>query len=136
MGIIPIVGGDFYGSELAISRYQSLIKDKRIILSESYISVPELFVRQSIDFYFRAYSDYSVPFTVYEACTLQKPLIVLNSGFLPVLVEKTRIGIVLDSETLWQKNTLNELRAIDTYLYGDFLNDRSWSSIKTICDEL
>lgn len=96
--VIAIVAGNFHktprGREFA-ARYK---KNEQIIFFEKYTKFSSSFLEHYIDFYFRGYSDMSVPFTVYEAVSYRKPILALRSGFLSELIEEYSLGEVLDVE--------------------------------------
>jgi len=131
VGVIAIVGGDFHGSDLSRSRHQQLSDCSQIFLFESHLKLTDLFIAEHIDFYFRGYSDFSVPYTIYESCALKKPLLVMNLGFLSELIKYHGIGVVLN-EGMWKTDTVAKLENINPEKYDLFLMRHQWSSINSI----
>lgn len=102
---------------------------EHILNFKQYVKFEDRFVKDYVDFYFRGYTDYSVPFTVYEACTFEKPVICLNTGFLPRLVSSNQIGEVIDMDfenikSVLQRMTNNKC----SYFFEEFLKSHTWET--------
>lgn len=136
VGVIAIVGGDFHGSATSRSRCQQLIKHSQIILFESHLNLTDTFIVENINFYFRGYTDFSVPYTIYESCSFKKPFLVMNFGFLPELINYHGIGVVLNEDSTWENDTISKLENINSDKYDLFLKRHQWSSIDAIIDEV
>lgn len=94
--LIAIVAGEFTNSKRCKHILKSLSKNSNILIFEKFTEFSDAFIKTSIDFYWRAYSDISVPYTVYEAAKLGKPVMSLKSGFLQELISFYELGPVID----------------------------------------
>lgn len=124
--IIAIVAGGFMASERGkelLVRYKS---HPDICVYETFTRFSSDFIRQYVDFYWRGYDDWSVPFTVYEAATLGKPIIALDTGFLPELVRGCGLGCVISLSDLEVGSFLDCLSSVSSGSFGGFLADREW----------
>jgi len=90
--IISIVAGEFTTSTRGKSLLERYEKHPDICVFGHFTRFSHDFIRQYVDFYWRSYDDWSVPFTVYEAVTLGKPILALDSGFLPEMIKAYNLG--------------------------------------------
>ena len=87
--------------------------------------VDETAIADSFDFIYRSLSDLSVPFTVYRAAAVRKPLITHEEGFVARLVSEYGVGIIWSPENVGSVNTFFRTWTRDQW--SAFLTDRSWS---------
>ena len=90
--VIAIVAGNFNHTNRGLKLKAQYAQNKNILLFDQYTEFSDTFVKQYIDFYWRAYADLSVPYTVYEAVKFQKPIMCLKIGFLCELIQKFGLG--------------------------------------------
>ncbi|MYL69825.1 hypothetical protein GLW00_03125 [Halobacillus litoralis] len=106
-------------------KYKLLENHPDVFLVNKKIPLNEEELAPYIDFYWRVYSDQSVPFTVYNAATLRKPVLTKNIGFLGQMVHEYSLGY-----TIFDYNDLNELYASLTEWNDDnakiFLKRNNW----------
>jgi len=125
--IVAVVAGAWDSSK----RSQDLLVDYKnhsnILVFEEYTTFSNLFIVNNIDCYFRGYDDYSVPFSVYEACSLSKPVLALDNDFLPALIRHYKIGQVIDMEFSNIEMILERLLDLDQYEFKSFLEQNNWS---------
>lgn len=122
-----VVAGNWDGggrNQELLAKYRS---NSNIVVFEKYTTFSTTFIRNNIDFYFRGYGDYSVPFTVYEACTLGKPILALDNGFLPKMVRHYKIGQVVDMDFNNINEVLDMLLLTEDKAYREFLEKNNWS---------
>jgi hypothetical protein len=93
--VIAIVAGEFNRTKRGRELKSQYSKNPNILFFDHYTEFSDEFVDKYIDFYWRAYSDLSVPYTIYEAISLLKPIMCLKTGFLAELVSKSQIGPVI-----------------------------------------
>lgn len=131
--IIPIMAGDFNAKKAGralLSKYDGI---QSVLAFDRYTKFSEDFIVNDMDFYWRVYDDWSVPFTVYEAALVRKPILTMDIGFLPALVENEKLGFVLDQD--WRNlevglNAIhNESIKVDPVR---FFRSRGWSSLSKI----
>lgn len=121
-----VVAGRWDNSERSrflLSNYKS---NANILVFEEFTSFSSKFIKNNIDFYFRGYDDYSVPLTVYESCTMQKPILALSKGFLPNLVEHYCIGTVVQEDFSNLKDSLDYLYTGRFFKFDKFLERNNW----------
>ncbi|MCZ2258637.1 hypothetical protein [Sporosarcina sp. G11-34] len=100
--------------------------DSRVLFINGFYRFNEKEFEGLIDFYWRVYSDYSMPGTVYKAVELRKPIITMNLGILPKVIEKNDIGFVIDNKFSNIGNVFNSLNSIPSSNYKDFETTHSW----------
>nr|PZN77460.1 MAG: hypothetical protein DIU57_16515 [Pseudomonadota bacterium] len=101
--------------------------DPRVSFTSGYVPIAEHEIAPFIDFYWRAYRDYSVPMSVYTAASVRKPILALNIGFLPKMVRAYRLGEVLEVDMSNIREALHRLRMWDAQNADRFLQMRSWT---------
>lgn len=127
--IAAIVSGNWDESEHCRTLIESYEHIPSILLFKEYIAFSSAFISSEIDFYFRSYDDYSVPFTIYEACSLGKPILSLNFGFLPQLIDVYRIGGTLNLNFSNIKQLLEKIKDSESFCFPCFLERNRWSSL-------
>ena len=103
--------------------------NSNILIFEKYTTFSSGFIKNNIDFYFRGYDDYSVPFTIYEACTLQKPILALDIGFLPRMIEFYELGVVTKENFIDIDKSLHKLSQPSKFKFKEFLEEKKWSGL-------
>ncbi|MGM0858918.1 MAG: hypothetical protein ACQEW0_17890 [Pseudomonadota bacterium] len=128
--IIAVVAGDFLKSIRGSILLEGYKKNPAIFAFESFTQFSPAFICQYVDFYWRGYDDYSVPFTIYESSTLKKPVLSLQSGFLPEMIEAYHLGEVITYPFDDIGIVLDKLKkSVSGYLYDSFLNEHEWLSL-------
>jgi len=79
--IAAIVGGNFKDNKRCNTLLNGFNSSTNIFVLKEHTIFSDIFIRNQIDFYFRGYTDYSVPYTIYEAASFGKPTLALNCGF-------------------------------------------------------
>lgn len=82
------------GAEFELAK-QRVQKSPYILFMEESDDVNESFISDQIDFFYRSLSDQSVPYTLYVAAGLKKPMITHHVGALPLLIKKENLGYSL-----------------------------------------
>lgn len=134
--IIAIVAGRFKENEYCFSLIDKFKKSDNIYLYTDYTIFPHSLIKDNVDFYYRGYSDFSVPYTIYEAATLQKPVMAINCGFLPELVLKYKLGSVLEMDFSNLQAAIEEMLRVPADNYKRFLMNNSWDSLSGALVEL
>lgn len=133
---ISIVAGEFMETargRALVGRYSS---NYNIFISPHFTRFSPDFIRQYVDFYWRGYDDWSVPFTIYEAATLGKPVLALEAGFLPELVKTYRLGITTTSSFVGVSSVFEEMRALAlSNPFDGFLKEHHWSTLSLKLNE-
>lgn len=93
--IVAIIAGNWDSSVYSDNLLKIYKSYEGIYVFEEFTTFSSSFIKNYIDFYFRGYSDYSVPFTVYEAASHKKPILAINEGFLPNLILQNDLGQVI-----------------------------------------
>lgn len=101
----------------------------KILAFDSYTTFSFDFIRKNVDFYFRSYDDFSVPFTVYEACTLEKPVLTQDIGFLPQMIKYYQLGSVVSENLENLEQAFNEMIYLEKFHFNEFLKEKRWSSL-------
>ncbi len=131
--IIAIVAGDFRQSLRGRVLSKKFSKNRDICIFDSFTQFSSQFIDRYVDFYWRGYDDWSVPFSVYEAATFGKPTLALNSGFLPEMVTSYGIGKVVAPSFDDLGIALDGLLSEESKTtYEDFLLDHQWCSLPKI----
>lgn len=114
---------------------KELIKDNDVIVIDRYMKYDADEVSGYIDFYWRSLSDQSVSFTLYEAASVEKPIITLEGGFMSSAVKHYKMGVVLSRD-------LNNLMDQHVFLLNwekenasNFLASHSWDiAARKLCN--
>jgi len=122
-----VVAGAWDSSERSQNLLTSYKNHSNNLVFEKYTSFSSSFIINNIDCYFRGYDDYSVPFSVYEACSLSKPVLAMDNDFLPTLIRHYKIGQVVDMEFSNIETVLERLLDLDQYEFETFLKQNNWS---------
>lgn len=114
----------FLAENEALSK--ALASDEDIILLDRYAKYDAKEISCYIDFYWRSLSDQSVSFTLYEAASVEKPVLTLDEGFMGGAVKSYKMGAVLedDFDNLIQSHS--QLVDWDSKNAHDFLKNHSW----------
>jgi DNA-binding ferritin-like protein (Dps family) len=120
-----IVSGDFKNSERGNYLLKSYSGHEHIYLFDRYTQFSKEFVNKAVDYYWRGYSDYSVPYTVYEAATHKKPILALNNGFFRKFIKFYKLGESIDLNTGNFSEVIDEIEQ-DKFLYDEFLETHKW----------
>ncbi|MBT2600523.1 MULTISPECIES: hypothetical protein [unclassified Oceanobacillus] len=118
--------GDFIKKQ-DFNTYSDLLSNPSVLFLDGKINLNELYISKYIDFYWRIYDDYSVPFTIYNAAYLNKPTLTMDKGFLKEMVSSYGLGEVLDSNMSNLENAINELSKDRTKEYKEFIDTHNWS---------
>lgn len=125
--LCAIVAGDAFenNAQLLVADYK---KKPNILVFDKYTTFSFKFIRENVDFYFRSYDDFSVPFTVYEAGTVGKPILAQDFKFLPHMVTYYNLGVVVDKKLEDLPLALYRLSS-DNFQFDTFLGLKKWSSL-------
>lgn len=114
-----------------------LVNNSDIVLFENYTSYNLDDIAPFIDFYWRALSDQSVSFTLYEAASIKKPVITLAEGFMMEAIIEYKMGSVCDFEMSNVSYVHESLLRWDEQSAINFLNNHSWEiGVKKIMNNL
>lgn len=102
-------------------------KDDRVRFRIGYVPIAEHEIAPFIDFYWRAYKDFSVPMSVYTAASVQVPSLVLNIGFLPHMIRNYKLGAVLEPDMANIREALAEIDEWAGDNVKEFLRLNTWS---------
>lgn len=98
-----------------------------IMLIEESFSVDEEFIADYFDFFYRGLTDQSIAFTLYVAAEVRKPMVVHDTGALPLIVERERLGCVIDDrESEIQDKILSQIQSWNPEYAQEFLEKRNW----------
>lgn len=118
--------GDFIKKH-DLNTYNNILSNPNILFLDGKIKFNEKYISQYVDFYWRVYDDYSVPFTVYNAAYYKKPILTMNKGFLKEMVSEYDLGSVLDSNMSNLKNAIYELKKDRITNFERFIEEHNWS---------
>lgn len=118
--------GDFI-KQFDMQTYKELISNPNILFIDGEIHIDESYISPYIDFYWRVYNDYSVPYTVYNAVHFKKPILTMNKGFLKDMVLEYSIGTVLENDMSNIYEVINELEIDRTKEFNEFIDTHNWS---------
>ncbi|MFD1173224.1 hypothetical protein [Oceanobacillus picturae] len=107
--------------------YKKLIDNPNVLFLDGKVKVNESYISQFIDFYWRVYDDYSVPFTVYNAAYLKKPILTMGKGFLSEMVFEYELGSILENNMSNVVNAIKNLEKDRTRSYDQFTETHNWS---------
>ncbi|XPS85673.1 uncharacterized protein Dvar_36910 [Desulfosarcina variabilis str. Montpellier] len=107
--------------------FDFLKNNKQIIFINNLMSFDEYELSNYFDFYWIGYDDISIPYSVYTAASIKKPLICYNIGVLPQVIKKYKIGEVMDKDYSNLKGIFNKINS-KTYLYDKFLIEHRWQN--------
>lgn len=134
--IVSIVAGNFHANKRAEELLQSYQNNDNVYIFDKFTIFSADFVKKYVDFYWRTNADLSVPYTVYEAASLRKPVLALEKGFLPDMIDKHKIGAVIDTNFKCLDKKLKEIPRIKTVAYSDFLKNHRWELLAEKINEL
>lgn len=98
-----------------------------ILLIEEPFAVHEEFIADQVDFFYRGLTDQSVAYTLYVAAALCKPVVVHDTGALPLIVERERLGYIIDNkETDVPDSIISQVQSWNPESAQKFLAKRTW----------
>lgn len=106
---------------------QFLREDPRILFVDEFIHLDETALAPYVDFYWRAYRDLSVPFTLYHAAALKKPVLAQGPGFVAEMVAAYGLGAVVAEDFHDLAEALDRLQRWDSSQADAFLKSHSWT---------
>lgn len=104
-----------------------LREDPRIFLIDKYVLIDENQLAPHVDFYWRAYRDYSVPYGLYHAAKVKKPILAYGDGFLSEAVTQYSLGAVIREDYSNLDQALNSLIQWDEAAACQFLETHTWA---------
>lgn len=110
------IDSDFYG----------LPADPRIFFHPDYVPFEESAIADHFDFFWRAYDDWSVSYTLYTAAALRKPVLALETGFVGKAVEHYKLGAVLKKDFSNLREALQQIQGWNPVNADRFLETHSW----------
>ncbi|MFV7790547.1 hypothetical protein ACNO6Z_06765 [Aliarcobacter lanthieri] len=125
--LIPVLAGEFNKTDEG-KQLLKVYKDiNQILTFKEYTKFSNIFIKEYVDFYWRVYDDWSVPFTLYESTALKKPILTKNIKFLPKIVLEENIGYVLMDNWNNLKDCLYKISTKKELNYNNFLENRTWN---------
>ncbi|WP_133150341.1 hypothetical protein [Vibrio breoganii] len=104
---------------------EKLLQLDNIRLISERININEAEIAPYVSYFWRAYDDFSIPYSVFHAVEAGKKTITLNVGFFSEFVENNNIGYVLDSESNVESYDLKLLTKEDI---DKFKSKYNWQS--------
>lgn len=108
--------------------YDFMKKSPDVMFFNSLIDLDEFRLSPLIDFYWSGYSDISIPYTLYTAATVAKPIISIDTGILPLMVKEYQLGLVLENDFRNIKECLIYTEDKTTFEFDKFLQTHSWQT--------
>ena len=117
-------------NKTSTNTWYAIVIGKEIDVNKFIYNVPfkyvlnQDFIRNHADFYYRVIDDFSMSYSTYEAVHYKIPTITENFGILPHLINKYKIGVVV--------NSFNEdFKEIENFKYKDsrfdaFEKENNW----------
>lgn len=106
---------------------EQLRSDERIFLVDEYARIDEAGLAERVDFYWRAYRDYSVPYGLYHSAYLKKPVLAYGEGFLSEAVRIYSLGAVINEDFSNLEQSLQVIAEWDDSAAERFLATHTWS---------
>lgn len=88
------------------------------------MSIPNSFITDYCDYYYRILDDYSVSYTLYEAAHYHIPIITENIGAIPLFVSNYKTGHIIEDDNY--SRFVEQIRNDNTYLFKEFLLENNW----------
>lgn len=110
-----------------INTYENLVANPNVLFLDGKVEIDEEYVSQFIDFYWRVYEDYSVPYTVYNAVYLKKPILSMDKGFLKEMVEEYGLGSILKNDMSNLIEALDDLKKDKSKNFNEFVSTHNWT---------
>lgn len=133
--IFFIVGGNFRVSEYTRNLFESY-KNLEGVFFKDYVSFSRRFLEKNVDFYFRVYDDLSIPFSIYEAVALEKPVLTERFTFLSEHLERNRIGYGTDYSMRSLSGFFKSLdKKFSCYKFPIFFDSHNWKQFKLEVDK-
>lgn len=127
--VILVMIGNFPDGEEYREAKQRVMESPYILYIDESFPVNETFIADQIDFFYRSMTDYSIAYTLYVACELEKPVITHPLGALPVIIGKEGIGFVIQgNEVDIPALIVRFLASWDPQGGRNFLTKRSWET--------
>lgn len=102
-------------------------KSPYILFIEDSFFVNEPFISDQIDFFYRSLNDQSVPYTLYVATDVKKPMITHRVGALPTIVGRENLGyIIAEDEKDIPGSIIQSIKSWNPAGAENFLKNRSW----------
>lgn len=103
-----------------------LQQEDKVFIYDKYLEVDEGIIASSIDFYWRSYSDLSVPLSLYNAVDLKKPMLVYGSGYLQEIIKKHSLGAVINKDFSNLEKALKLVESWDSSFGDKYLESHNW----------
>ena len=101
--------------------------ETRVFLHLGHLRIDEAELAARISFYWRAYRDLSVGFTVYEAASQGKPILALDMGFVGRAIQHYGLGAVVKSDFSNIASALDEVVSWTAFRADEFLKSHTWA---------
>lgn len=105
---------------------RELMNDRRVFLVDQYVKINEAELVKYVDFYWRAYRDYSVPYGMYCAAHYKKPVLTYDVGFLSEAVRIYSLGAVISIDFSNIRQALDAIAEWDETAAERFLESHTW----------
>lgn len=89
------------------------------------LALSEGTIRRYAQFYFRVIDDFSISYSIYEACSFNIPIITFPLGILPLIVKKYNLGVIINSD-LSLHTQLDDFD-ISNAGFSRFLTENNWT---------
>lgn len=110
--------------DLALFNY---LKDNRnIVFVNNLMLLDEYRLAKYVDFYWLGYQDISVPYSVYVASSVKRPILSYDVGVLPELVKEYNIGYTVESDFSNLPELLKKIKKKNHLSYDEFNKTHSW----------
>lgn len=134
--VVAVVGGDFHHNRRARRLLESLRAHPQVVVFDRHVRLPHGFIRGRFDYFWRGYTDYSVPFSVYEAAALGIPLLALPNGFLGKMVAHYQLGAIVAQDYSNVHEAISAVMNMRRDSLRSFIDERSWDSLGRVIQQL
>ncbi|TDY02685.1 hypothetical protein [Thiohalophilus thiocyanatoxydans] len=106
-----------------------IINHEHIVLLDETISVREQYLKNDIDFFYRALDDLSVSYSVYVSASIRKPIVTEEGTFLAEMIDCYELGGVSPLKSSCENENWLEtlLKSWQPEKSEKFLDDRNWN---------
>lgn len=101
-------------------------RDPRVLFRDHFIPTNERDISALVDFYWRAYRDLSVSFTLYHAASMGKPILAQDIGFVGEAVRHYKLGAVVREDFSDIHRAMAELAQWNPRRAAEFLKSHNW----------
>lgn len=99
-----------------------------LFIGDRYVEIDNEALGSLVDFYWRVYTDLSVPYSVYHAASVGRPTVTMRVGFLYEMIQEYGLGVVIDDDFNNLKCGFDRVLAWPLHGTNHFTRTHNWKT--------